>query len=568
MSLINLRNYQKEAVESVLQEFEKGVHRQLCVLPVGSGKTVCMAALAKTFNKKTLLLAHRGELLTQASEKFKLFWPEVDVGFNWADEESTENQVIIGSVQSCYQEGRLQKLKEVGFELCLIDEAHHATGATYQRIITELGFMDDPTRLLVGFTATPHRADAQSLDEVFDKVVYEKSIGEMISEGFLCQISGRKIHTNFSLEGLRIRLGDFVLEDLARKINTPERNDFVVEKFTEHAQDRKALIFCCDVQHSLDMEKAFKQAGYPAKAFWGAMPPDERSRGLEALKTGEIQVATSCSLLTEGFDEPSVSAIVLARPTRSKPLFIQCCGRGLRPHVSKQDCLLLDFIDCGHDLDAVASLENTISPPDDEPSEEADPEEMDRSSKVKIAAERDELFYFFGNQQRFVWTPVGPDFCFMDDNRNEIVIRAQENGYIASFYRGKEETKIVDRAIPLDYCVGAAEDFIRKSGLNVRFSSTDSTVFKSTEPPSDGQIKLLKSLLDKEVDHDAMTKGQASLLIRNLMVAKNMKRRIASEEPITKPQRYFLTRRGIDCSGMSKQEARRLIANFVGVRNG
>jgi superfamily II DNA or RNA helicase len=140
MSLVTLREYQQEALEEVYKWFIAGLNSQLIVLPTGSGKTILMAAIGQHFNKRLLLLAHREELIQQAVEKFKLYWPEADIGICKAEREEISHQIVIGSVQSCSRPKRLVKLKEQGFEILLIDEAHHASADSYQKIIEELGF--------------------------------------------------------------------------------------------------------------------------------------------------------------------------------------------------------------------------------------------------------------------------------------------------------------------------------------------------------------------------------------------------------------------------------------------
>ncbi len=137
---IALRDYQQECLETIQSEYEAGISRQLIALPTGAGKTICMAAIAKHFNKKTLILAHRQELIQQTVDKLKLFWTEVDVGVCMADRQEIDNQVVVGSIQSCYRSQRLANLKEQGFNVLMIDEAHHSVSGSYQTIIRELGF--------------------------------------------------------------------------------------------------------------------------------------------------------------------------------------------------------------------------------------------------------------------------------------------------------------------------------------------------------------------------------------------------------------------------------------------
>ena len=185
---ITLRDYQFDAMKSVISESQVGINRQLIILPTGSGKTIIMAAIAKHFNKKTLLLAHREELIYQAVEKFKLFWPSVDIGVCMADRDEVDRQVIVGSIQSCSRSKRLERLKERDFELLMIDEAHHSASDSYQSIINALRFTGDSKKLLLGVTATSQRSDKLCLGETFTHVTFSRSISTMIKAGYLSPI--------------------------------------------------------------------------------------------------------------------------------------------------------------------------------------------------------------------------------------------------------------------------------------------------------------------------------------------------------------------------------------------
>ena len=183
MPLIKLRDYQQDALNVVIEAHSKGLSKQLIVLPTASGKTIIMAAIARHFDTKMLLLAHREELINQAIDKFKLYWPDVDIGICKAKKNEIDRQVVAGSVQSCFRPKRLEQLKKQGFEVLFIDEAHHAAAQSYQTIINELGF-NDSSKLLIGVTATPDRADKKQLGNTFDKIVYSRTIGSLIKDGY------------------------------------------------------------------------------------------------------------------------------------------------------------------------------------------------------------------------------------------------------------------------------------------------------------------------------------------------------------------------------------------------
>ena len=558
MTNLKLRDYQIDAVNSVLDEFKAGFMRQLIILPTGSGKTIVMAAIAKQFNKKTILLAHREELITQAVDKFKLFWPEVDIGVCMAERDEIDNQVVIASVQSASRPKRLERLKEQGFELMMVDETHHILSDSYQNVIKALGFSNNGNKLLLGVTATPK----QGLGNIFDKITFSRSIGTMIKAGYLSPVVGRKILTNFSMKEIKTFNGDFSISDLSEVVNTPERNDFIVSKFKEYANDRKTVAFCCDVKHCQDLAEAFNKQGIVTSAVWGDMECDHRKSVLENLKNGNIQVATSCGVLVEGYDEPSINAIVMARPTKSQGYYIQCVGRGLRNYPGKSECLVLDFSDQHHNLDGVISLTSTI--PEAIQTKEnvsnKEREEIDMRPKIEVFSECDKEFDILGCT-RFIWVKVGDsdEWSLIDDDKNEIIMHQKDNGYIATIYFSEGSSRqIINSPLPLEYCSGVCEDFARRH-LKVEFAEMNKPWMTEDSPPTKSQIEFLRK---QGSYHEDLNKVEASLEIRKIIALKNKQRRSLNDEMITDKQKYFLKSHGIETRNMSKLEAMQRIAKM------
>lgn len=560
MSFIQLREYQEEALNVIAKALSDGISKQLIVLPTGSGKTILMAAIAKHLNKRTLILAHREEPIQQAFEKFKLYWPEADIGICKAERDETNHHIVIGSVQSCSKSKRLASLKDSAFDVLLIDEAHHATAESYQKIIKELGFHTDQTKLLLGVTATPNRSDKDSLGETFEKVTYSRSISTMIKAGYLSPAIGRKILTNFSLQNIKMQNGDFSICELAEIVNTPERNAFIAEKYKAYATDRKGVAFCVDVAHCKDLSASFEKVGITSKAVWGEMPTEERRNVLEDLKAGRIQVAMSCGVLTEGFDEPSISCIAMARPTKSQSLYIQCIGRGLRLWPGKQDCLVLDFTDKGHSLDIVMSLSKTMpNTLEIHESPTGEREKIEKTAKIEVIEECDTEFDLLGCA-KFIWVPIGDnEWSLMDDDRNEIIMRSNENGYIADIYINGSKTSIVSNPIPIEYCSGVCEDYARRH-LKIAFADLKTPWMSKQSAPTKSQIEFLQK---NNAFKNKMNKGEASIEIRKILALKNKQRRQMENEPITSKQMYALTQFGIDTKNMSKLQAMREIIPFI-----
>jgi superfamily II DNA or RNA helicase len=364
--MIDLRSYQTEALTRVKDAYKNGKRRVLVSLPTGTGKTVVFGHFPAVFRmkKRLLVLAHREELLLQAEQKFRSISPELKVAIERAEERATDDaQVVIASVPTLARSdgGRLSRFNADDFSIIVVDEAHHAVAESYRRIFDYFGlFKPGNARYLVGFTATPRRGDNQGLGSVFEDVCYAQDLRQMIAEGYLCPIRGWRVDTGVSLDGVKVRHGDFVESQLAHAVNTPARNKLVTTSYMRLSSRRSAIVFCVDVQHAKDVCASFVDVGIRAEAVWGEMPREDRRRTLARFSAGEISVLTNCNLLTEGFDEPRVDCVLMARPTKSKLLYAQMVGRGTRLHPEKKDLMVVDVSDNSktHKLPGLYSLFN------------------------------------------------------------------------------------------------------------------------------------------------------------------------------------------------------------------
>jgi superfamily II DNA or RNA helicase len=317
----------------------------LISLPTGSGKTIVFSDILQSSlngtNDKGLVLVHRDELLRQAIEKLNFVWPGVKLSTVDAGSSNFAGQVTIASVMSIMR--RLDGVPRI--HKVVTDEAHHAPARSWLKIYKRIGELF-PGWQHLGVTATPIRTKgASDLEAVFGKPVYVKSIFELIVEGYLSPLKGLEVRTEISVEDVGVQGGDFIAEELSRVINTKERNRLVVENYLELAADRKALVFAADLNHARSLADTFKTQGISAAWVSGETPLSLRRSFLEKLRNGELKIIVNCMVFTEGFDEPSLDAILVARPTRSLVLYCQMIGRGLRPYPGKKNCLFIDFVD-------------------------------------------------------------------------------------------------------------------------------------------------------------------------------------------------------------------------------
>jgi superfamily II DNA or RNA helicase len=359
---MQLRDYQNECLDSIVENYRAGVRHQLAVLATGLGKTVIFSNLPNRLPelKKMLVLAHRSELLSQAIEKVSLWCPDLKVGLEKAESHADPDcDVIVACNASVGRAGstRLDGFwNDIGIIVC--DEAHHILGGSYLNVLQDSGvLLPDSKKLLVGFTATPKRknrartskqtmlddGELLQLKSVFSKIVYSFPIRKGIKNGFLAPLHGFRISTKTNLDDVKTVGGDFASDELSEAVNTEERNKQIVKAYKDNADWRQTLCFTVDIQHGKDLAEVFTANGIAATAVWGS--DEDRVSKLALYETGKTQVLCNCALLTEGFDSPSTSCIILARPTKSGTLYTQMVGRGTRLFAGKENCYVIDVCD-------------------------------------------------------------------------------------------------------------------------------------------------------------------------------------------------------------------------------
>jgi ATP-dependent helicase IRC3 len=332
------RLFQDAAVKASLDAYDSGVRKQLIVMATGTGKTHCFGRLYGEMKSrlpgKMLVLAHTDELVKQNAVVMAYHHGEANVSVEmgqtlYADPNS---QIISASVQTLGRKGtkRGDNWDWDEFDKIVVDEAHHSTTDGYRRILERTGVLQsDSRKLLLGVTATPQRTDGIALSEIYDKVVYQYPIRQAIAEGWLVDVRGYRVSTSTSLVGVgSTSSGDFNLGELSERINTPQRNQQVVDAWKRIGERRKTIVYCADIKHAQDMANEFNTAGISADAMWG--DDDERTQKLEQHSASRSGVLCVCGLLIEGYNDPSIACIVLARPSESVILLPQMIGRGTR----------------------------------------------------------------------------------------------------------------------------------------------------------------------------------------------------------------------------------------------
>ncbi|MEU2859897.1 DEAD/DEAH box helicase [Streptomyces mirabilis] len=367
-----LRPYQRAAIDAVYNAINNGCTRPAVLLPTGAGKTVVFSHLAAEQHARgirTLVIAHTGELITQAANKIRAVAPGLNVGIVKAElDEHQDADVVIGSVQTLARPHRREALSDVG--LVVVDEAHHAAADTYMEVLGHFRCLDteQPTPC-VGFTATMHRQDG-GLSEVWQDIVYKRDILEMIADRHLVNVRGKAVRVaGLDLDAVKTSHGDLQDNQLAQALDESNAAGVVADAYLAFAADRPGIVFTPTVATAKTMAEVMTARGIRTAAVWGDMPKDERAATLKAYADGDIQVLANAMLLTEGFDAPWASCAVIARPTKSPGLYVQMVGRVLRPWPGKKDALILDVMGAAtrHKLATLADLtERDLTVKDDE----------------------------------------------------------------------------------------------------------------------------------------------------------------------------------------------------------
>lgn len=346
------------------------------------GKGDLLAGLAELAARKggrTLILTNRGELVEDLYQRCRSVENAHPVGMVMGARDEWSADTVVASVQSVTRK-RFDRMGR--FTLVICDEAHHATAPSYRAIFDETARVN-PARRLLGLTATPFRTGKDGattgLGDVFESLVYEYGIADAIEAGDLVPVRGFQVQTDLDLSAVRIAAdGDYDDAELANAVDTEPRNQLVVDQYLEHGRGRPALVFAASIDHAQHIADAFKARGINAEAVWGDMPAKDRAYRVKAFRDHPeyLPVLVSRDLLFEGFDAPRTSLLLKARPTRSKLVFTQLVGRGLRTvgmpgHLAdpaerrawiasstKPECLLIDLVDngCSLTLESIADL--------------------------------------------------------------------------------------------------------------------------------------------------------------------------------------------------------------------
>ena len=347
-----LRDYQEACLKAIENNLSKEILDQLIILPTGAGKTIIFSELIRRKNLKTLIIAHRLELLEQAEEKLKFVAPDIESGFFCSARKELGKQVTIASIQSASSPKNRELFLKEDFELLIIDEAHHAAARSYLELMDYLGFKQlDKVRhnkastsgIVLGFTATAKRGDRKALKRIFDTIAYELKLEELVTRGFLARPKGLHVTVDIDLEDVQTIMGDYKKLSLRKVMTSDPARKIVVKTIKKFASERKGIVFSCDIEHAELLQEDIENGGFTCEVVHSNISLDRRRKSIKDFREGNVQFLINPMILTEGFDCPLADCMINAAPTQNKPLYIQKAGRVLRLHPEKKNALLIDF---------------------------------------------------------------------------------------------------------------------------------------------------------------------------------------------------------------------------------
>lgn len=353
---ITLRDYQSESVAAAW-DCCRDKKNPLIVLPTGAGKSLVIAQLIKDaiqWEGRIVVLAHRKELLEQnAAEIEGLTGREVGIYSAGLNRKEPEADIVCAGIQSIYKNADLLDRRH----LVIVDEAHLIPDdqtTMYGRFLADIRAINK-TVFVIGLTATPFRTGEGELTEgeLFDQICYEAQISDLIKDGYLSQLTNEKTNCQVDSSKLPKARGEFTtrgMESAFEQITVA-----AVDEILEATRDRDSvLVFCAGVNHAEKVKQEFETASLlgfriplktsePVALITGETLPIERAAYIRDFKAGRIKYLINVNVLTTGFNATRIDCVAVLRSTTSAGLFAQMVGRGLRTHIGKQNCLVLDF---------------------------------------------------------------------------------------------------------------------------------------------------------------------------------------------------------------------------------
>lgn len=501
--MIKLRDYQSECISEIVSRHSG---RYLIQMATGLGKTVTFANIPR--EGRMMILSHREELVRQPLKYF-----DCSKGVEMASERSHGEEVVSASVQSMTH--RLDRFDPEEFDIIIVDEAHHSAAKSYRDVIGHF-----KPRLLLGFTATPNRADSARLTDVFDEIIFKRDLKWGIRNGYLCDIMCKRIDIGYDLSAVHSRMGDYAPGELEKAMDGTA--DAIAQAYREQAKGA-TLIFAVSVEQCHEIAKRIPGA----EVVTGGTK--DRQEIIKRFTNREIPCIVNCMVFTEGTDMPLVETVIIARPTQSDSLYTQMVGRGLRLHPGKQYLTLIDCVGVTGKASLCTAPTLLGVDPSDVPKSRQDalegmlfdlPEQIETASDCPTSWIKNiEIVDLWAQEQKYNthnvnWfrKPNGDMVCCLPERRKLTIPCADELGTTIFGGMRVDMQTALDRAF-MELCRDHKDErYIWDLEKAKRWGKA---------PATDSQINAIKRkgkkmLAGSDIDIDNLTKLQASQILNRL----------------------------------------------------
>ncbi|MHB1610822.1 MAG: DEAD/DEAH box helicase [Sulfobacillus sp.] len=463
--------YQTAATNAVLEDFRHGLMRVMLTMATGSGKSFTAMLIAYAWlliypEARILIVAPTEELVHQWARAARLFFPQLSIGVVMAAQNEPTAQIVVGSLMTVAQPRRLQQMG--AFDLIFADEAAHSMAPTYRRILNGLGALSPNGPRAVGLTATPERGDGQALSGLWEKVSYTFSLPEAVLRGYLADIEPVAVPISIDFDAIATRGDDFDPEALDAALLQSHVADFTAQAYLDHGERRKGLVFTNSVPQAERTADALQSRGVPAAWIAGNLPKMQRRALLQDFHEGRIQVLVNCALLVEGFDEPDIGVVIMARPTKSKALYLQMLGRGTRRAPNKANCRVIDLVGVTQQHSLISAPVLFGLTPDEvqkktvtqaiaqRATQDGGDEAVNRLIAAARATEKTTIQLRWLLMEEGLWLiPAG--------TVGDILLRQEAEGWTVSILTSNTITSLTSVPVWRDLAVGIAEDIVRRA---------------------------------------------------------------------------------------------------------
>jgi ATP-dependent helicase IRC3 len=406
-----------------------------------------------------------------------------------------------------------------------------------------------------GCSATLRRHDGKSLRPTFEEIVYERTVGDMIKENWLCPVRLHRVKTHVDIKAVSTVAGDFNAKELSKTINIATRNHLIVQSYLEHCKEKgfsSTLVFAVDIKHINSLVEAFRKEGVDCFGLDSTTQQYERDDLIDSFKKKAFPVLINCGIITEGVDIPNIDSIILGRPTKSGVLMQQMLGRGMRLHSDKEYCLVLDFVDSASSDLMLATLPTLLGlevdpkqreklklftkydfkkpppQPDDTSDDDTEPEDgfsvslspfIDPFSRESVKEHQKHIRQF----TMIPWVRIGEEKWVLNIPKREqhLVFEKIDNLYYGTLYRKKKNyTEKIKRVLVHDNfksAIGGLDTFVIE---NFGYQTYRQLIELSWRI-SYATMKQIETLKKFGIPHEDITRGDAAdLITRSIFGAK------------------------------------------------